>query len=470
MSNDQNHYDMVVIGSGPGGYVAAIRASQLGMKTAVIEKDKLGGICLNWGCIPTKALLKNAEIYKLFLKSEEFGISYDNLRFDFPKIIQRSRDVSDKISKGVGFLMKKNKVTVFNGTGRLVSREKVEVLDKDQKLTNTLTASWILIATGARPRTLPGVVFDGKRIIGSSEAMVMKEVPKSLLVIGAGAIGVEFAYFYNTFGASVTVVEMMPTILPIEDKEISDLLAKSFKKNGIQLLTGTKVVSLKPEDDGVSAVLENSKGERSESKAEVALMAVGVMGNTEGLGLEKVGVKVERGSISVNADFQTNVPGVYAIGDVIGPPWLAHVASAEAVSAVEGMAGLKNRVQVNYQNIPGCTYCQPQVASIGLTEEKAREKGYQVKIGRFPFSASGKAKATGETEGLVKLIFDAKYGELLGAHLVGAEATEMIAELGLAKNLEATYEEIFKTVHAHPTLSEAIMEAAADAAGESINQ
>ena len=461
---------MVVIGSGPGGYVAAIRASQLGMKTAVIEKDKLGGICLNWGCIPTKALLKNAEIYKLFLKSEEFGISYDNLRFDFPKIIQRSRDVSDKISKGVGFLMKKNKVTVFNGTGRLVSREKVEVLDKDQKLMNTLTASRILIATGARPRTLPGVVFDGKRIIGSSEAMVMKEVPKSLLVIGAGAIGVEFAYFYNTFGASVTVVEMMPAILPIEDKEISDLLAKSFKKNGIQLLTGTKVVSLKPEDDGVSAVLENSKGERSESKAEVALMAVGVMGNTEGLGLEKVGVKVERGSISVNADFQTNVPGVYAIGDVIGPPWLAHVASAEAVSAVEGMAGLKNRVQVNYQNIPGCTYCQPQVASIGLTEEKAREKGYQVKIGRFPFSASGKAKATGETEGLVKLIFDTKYGELLGAHLVGAEATEMIAELGLAKNLEATYEEIFKTVHAHPTLSEAIMEAAADAAGESINQ
>jgi dihydrolipoyl dehydrogenase len=300
--------------------------------------------------------------------------------------------------------------------------------------------------------------------------MVMKQVPKSLLVIGAGAIGVEFAYFYNTFGSSVTVVEMMPTILPIEDKEISDLLAKSFKKNGIQLLTGTKVVSLKAGDDEVNTILENSKGERSENKAEVALMAVGVMGNTEGLGLEKLGVKVERGSIPVNENFQTNIPGVYAIGDVIGPPWLAHVASAEAISAVEGMAGLKDRLQVNYQNIPGCTYCQPQVASIGLTEEKALEKGHQLKIGRFPFSASGKAKATGETEGLVKLIFDAKYGELLGAHLLGSEATEMIAELGLAKNLEATYEDIFKTVHAHPTLSEAVMDAAADAVGESINQ
>ena len=470
MSNDQNHFDLVIIGSGPGGYVGAIRAAQLGMKTAIVEKDKLGGICLNWGCIPTKALLKNAEIYKLFQKSEEFGISYDNLRFDFSKIIKRSREVSDKISRGVGFLMKKNKVTIFNGTGKLTAHDHVEVFGPDQTLKDTLTASRIMIATGARPRTLPGVVFDGRRIIGSSEAMVMQQVPKSLLIIGAGAIGVEFAYFYNTFGSSVTVVEMMPAILPIEDKEISDLLAKSFKKTGIQLLTGTKVVSLKAEGDRVNAVLENSKGERSESSAEVALMAVGVLGNTEGLGLEKLGVKVEKGSIPVNSDFQTTIPGVYAIGDVIGPPWLAHVASAEAISAVEGMAGLKDRLQVNYQNIPGCTYCQPQVASIGLTEEKAREKGYELKIGRFPFSASGKAKATGETEGLVKLIFDAKYGELLGAHLLGSEATEMIAELGLAKNLEATYEEIFKTVHAHPTLSEAVMDAAADAAGESINQ
>jgi dihydrolipoamide dehydrogenase len=470
VSNDQNHFDLVIIGSGPGGYIGAIRASQLGLKTAIVEKDKLGGICLNWGCIPTKALLKNAEIYRLFQKSEEFGISYDNLRFDFSKIIRRSRDVSDKLSKGVGFLMKKNKITVFNGTGKLTSRDSVEVFGPDLKLKDTLRASRIMIATGARPRTLPGVVFDGRRIIGSSEAMVMKQVPKSLLVIGAGAIGVEFAYFYNTFGSSVTVVEMMPAILPIEDREISDLLAKSFKKNGIQLLTETKVVSLKTEENGISAVLENSKGERSESKAEVALMAVGVMGNSEGLGLEKLGVKVERGSIPVNSGFQTNIPGVYAIGDVIGPPWLAHVASAEAISAVEGIAGLKERLQVNYQNIPGCTYCQPQVASIGLTEEKALEKGHQLKIGRFPFSASGKAKATGETEGLVKLIFDAKYGEMLGAHILGSEATELIAELGLAKNLEATYEDIFKTVHAHPTLSEAVMDAAADAVGESINQ
>lgn len=470
MSNDQNHFDLVIVGSGPGGYVGAIRAAQLGMKTAIVEKDKLGGVCLNWGCIPTKALLKNAEIYKLFQKSEEFGISYDNLRFDFSKIIRRSREVSDKISRGVGFLMKKNKVTVFNGTGKLTSRDRVEIFDPDQKLKDTLTASRIMIATGARPRTLPGVVFDGRRIIGSTEAMVMPEVPKSLLVIGAGAIGAEFAYFYNTFGASVTVVEMMPTILPLEDKEISDLLAKSFKRHGIQMLTATKVANLEAEEAGISAILENSKGERSEIKAEIALMAVGVMGNTEGIGLEKLGIKVERGSIPVDSSFQTNIPGIYAIGDVIGPPWLAHVASAEAISAVEGMAGIKDRLQVNYLNIPGCTYCQPQVASIGLTEEKAHEKGYQLKIGRFPFSASGKAKATGETEGLVKLIFDAKYGELLGAHLLGSEATEMIAELGLAKNLEATYEEIFKTVHAHPTLSEAVMEAAADAVGESINQ
>ncbi len=469
MKDTTNQFDLIVLGSGPGGYTAAVRASQLGMKTAIVERDRLGGICLNWGCIPTKALLKNAEIYKLFKKSEEFGISHDNLRFDFSKIVQRSRGVADKSEKGVAFLMKKNKVTTFFGSGRLAGNGVVEVLDTDQKLKEKLMAARVLIGTGARAKALPGISFDGKRIISSTEAMILKEVPKSLLIIGAGAIGVEFAYFYNAFGTAVTLVEMMPRILPIEDHEISDQLARSFKKNGIQILTESKVSSLRVGGDGVEATVQNAKGESIGVKAEVALMAVGVTGNVEGLGLETAGVKVDKGHIPVDSNFQTNVPGVFAIGDVIGPPWLAHVASAEAISAVEGMAGLAERTRVDYDNIPGCTYCQPQVASIGLTEQKAREKGHELKIGKFPFSASGKARATGETEGLVKLIFDAKYGELLGAHILGSEATEMIAEIGIAKGLEATYEEIFKTVHAHPTLSEAIMEAAAEAGGEAIN-
>jgi len=464
-----NAFDLIVIGSGPGGYTAAVRASQLGMKTALVERDRLGGICLNWGCIPTKALLKNAEMLNLFRKSEEFGISHDNLRFDFSKIIQRSRGVADKSEKGVAFLMKKNNVTTFMGSAKLAGKGVVEVYDASQKLKETISASRILLATGARARALPGIAFDGTRVISSTEAMILKEVPKSLLIIGAGAIGVEFAYFYNALGTKVTLVEMMPRILPIEDQEIADLLARSFKKSGIQILTESKVSSLKVSGEGVEGTIQNAKGESSALKAELALMAVGVAGNVENLGLEQIGVKVEKAHISVDGNFQTNVPGVYAIGDVIGPPWLAHVASAEAISAVEGMAGLKERMKVDYDSIPGCTYCQPQVASIGLTEQKARENGYELKIGKFPFSASGKGRAIGETEGLVKLIFDAKYGELLGAHILGSEATEMIAELGIAKNLEATYEEILKTVHAHPTLSEAVMEAAAGAAGEAIN-
>jgi dihydrolipoamide dehydrogenase len=464
-----NAFDLVVIGSGPGGYTAAVRASQLGMKTALVERDRLGGVCLNWGCIPTKALLKNAELLNLFKKSEEFGISCDNLRFDFSKIIQRSRGVADKSEKGVAFLMKKNNVATFTGSAKLAGQGMVEVYDSSQKLKETISASRILLATGARARALPGIAFDGKRVISSTEAMILKEVPKSLLIIGAGAIGVEFAYFYNALGTKVTLVEMLPRILPIEDHEVSDLLARSFKKSGIQILTESKVSSLKVSGEGVEAVIQNAKGESNSLKADLALMAVGVTGNLENLGLEQTGVKFEKGHIPVDGNFQTNVPGVFAIGDVIGPPWLAHVASAEAISAVEGMAGLKARMKVDYDNIPGCTYCQPQVASIGLTEQKAREKGFQLKIGKFPFSASGKGRAIGETEGLVKLIFDAKYGELLGAHILGSEATEMIAELGLAKNLEATYEEILKTVHAHPTLSEAVMEAAAVAAGEAIN-
>lgn len=462
-------FDLIVIGSGPGGYTAAVRASQLGMKTALVERDRLGGICLNWGCIPTKALLKNAEMLNLFRKSEEFGISHDNLRFDFSKIIQRSRGVADKSEKGVAFLMKKNSVTTFTGSAKLAGNGVVEIYDSSQKLKETVSAARILLATGARARALPGINFDGTRVISSTEAMNLKEVPESLLIVGAGAIGVEFAYFYNALGTKVTLVEMMPRILPIEDHEVSDLLARSFKKSGIQILTESKVSSLTVGSEGVEAAIQNAKGESRALKAELALMAVGVTGNVENLGLEQTGVKFEKGHILVDANFQTNVSGVYAIGDVIGPPWLAHVASAEAISAVEGMANVKERMKVDYDNIPGCTYCQPQVASIGLTEQKAREKGYELKIGKFPFSASGKGRAIGETEGFVKLIFDAKYGELLGAHILGSEATEMIAELGIAKNLEATYEEILKTVHAHPTLSEAVMEAAAGAAGEAIN-
>ena len=469
MSDTQSNFDLVVIGSGPGGYVAAIRASQLGMKTAIVERDRLGGICLNWGCIPTKALLKNAELYRMFKKSEEFGISHDNLRFDFPKIIDRSRAVADKSEKGVGFLMKKNNVTVFSGTARLTDANSVEIIDDSGTVKDRARANRIVIATGARARSLPGIEFDGKRILSSTEAMVLKQAPKSIVIIGAGAIGVEFAYFYNSFGAAVTLVEMMPAILPIEDHEVSDQLARSFKKSGIKILTENKVTSLRSTSEGIEATIQDSKGQSNELKAEFALMAVGVTGNVEGLGLEKLGVKVERGRIPVDSDFRTNIPSIYAIGDVIGAPWLAHVASAEAISAIEGMAKLEDRLRVVYESIPGCTYCQPQVASIGLTERKAREKGYQLKIGKFPFTASGKARAIGETEGFVKLIFDAKYGELLGAHLLGSEATEMIAELGLAKNLEATYQEILKTVHAHPTLSEAIMDAAGGAAGEAIN-
>ncbi|MEW5977645.1 MAG: dihydrolipoyl dehydrogenase [Acidobacteriota bacterium] len=469
MNKNPNTYDLVVIGSGPGGYVAAVRGAQLGMKTAIVERDKLGGICLNWGCIPTKALLKNAEIYQLFQHSEEWGISHDNLRFDFSKVIDRSRSVADRISKNVGFLMKKNNISTFFGKARLAGKQRVEILDEKGQVKETLSTTRVLVATGARPRTLPGVEFDGQRIIGSTEAMIQKQVPKKMLIIGAGAIGVEFAYFYHAFGTEVTLVEMMPTILPIEDREISNLLLKSFKKRGIQVHTETKVESLGATGGGIEATMVNAKDEKSSLTADIALMAIGVRGNTEDLGLEKVGVKIEKSFIQVDNQFRTSAENVSAIGDVIGPPWLAHVASTEAIVAVEAMAGVKDGRRIDYDKIPGCTYCQPQVASVGLTEEKARDKGYEIKIGRFPFLASGKARATGETEGLVKLIFEAKYGELLGAHILGSEATEMIAELALAKTLEATYEEILNTVHAHPTLSEATMDAAGEAFGLGVN-
>ncbi|MBI5216446.1 MAG: dihydrolipoyl dehydrogenase [Ignavibacteriae bacterium] len=461
----KKEFDVLIIGGGPGGYVAAIRAAQLGFKTAVVERDKLGGVCLNWGCIPTKALLKNADIYNQIKHADEWGISYKDLSFDFGKIVKRSRDVALKNSKGVEYLFKKNKVEHISGFGFITGRRKVEVR-KEGKPVEEVSAKHIIIATGARPRSIPGVTFDGKKIISSTEAMLLQEVPKSLIVIGAGAIGVEFGYLYNSFGTKVTIVEMLPNILPIEDKELTKLLASNFKKQGIEILTEAKVESVKVGND-VSVTVQ-TKDSKKEVKADVALMAIGVQGNVENMGLESLGVKVEKSWIQVDDFSRTNVEGVYAIGDVAGAPWLAHVASREGIICIEAIAG-KNPQPIDYTNIPGCTYCQPQVASIGLTEEKALAEGYQLKVGRFPFTASGKARAIGETDGLVKLIFDAKYGELLGAHILGAEATEMIAELGVAKSLEAISGTIAGTIHAHPTLSEAIMEAAEDAYGHAIH-
>ena len=461
----ERQVDIAVIGGGPGGYVAAIRAAQLGFKTAVIERDKLGGVCLNWGCIPTKALLKNAEVYNEFKHAADWGISYKDLKFDFSKIVERSRKVATLNSKGVEYLFKKNKIEHVAGFGKLLGGGKVEV-STDGKISETISAKHVIIATGARPRTLPGVTIDGKRVISSTEAMVLPKVPKSMIVIGAGAIGVEFAYLYNSFGAKVTLVEMMPNILPVEDKEISKLLENSFKKVSIEIFTEAKVESVTTTKE-VTVTITTKEGKKA-LKSEVALMAIGVQGNVENLGLEKIGVKVERSWIQVDDYSRTNVPGVYALGDVAGAPWLAHVASREGIVCVDAIAG-KNPQPIDYENIPGCTYCQPQVASLGMTEEKALAAGYQIKVGRFPFSASGKARAIGATEGLVKLIFDAKYGELLGAHILGSEATEMIAELGVAKTLESTVNGIAGTIHAHPTLSEAIMEAAENAYGHAIH-
>jgi len=461
-------FDIAVLGGGPGGYVAAIRAAQLGFKTVVIDKDNLGGICLNWGCIPTKSLLKNAEHYdNLKNHADEFGLKVEGLSFDFSKIIKRSREIAEKISRNVEMLIKKNKVERIRGFGKLLSNNKLQVTFNDGK-TEEILADNIIIATGARPRILPNIPVDRKNIITSSEAMTLEKLPKDLIVIGAGAIGIEFAYFYSVLGTKVTVIEMLDRILPVEDKEVSDTLAKSFKKRGIEIFTGTKVISAEVLNDQVKVTIEKN-GETKELTAEKVLSAIGVVGNIENIGLEEIGVETYKNAIVVNReDYSTNVKGVYAIGDVIGAPWLAHVASAEGITCVEKIKGL-HTPKVDYNNIPGCTYCQPQVASVGLTEQKAKEKGYEIKIGKFPFMASGKAFAIGERDGFVKLIFDAKYGELLGAHIIGSEATEMIAELGLAKSLEVTPEAIIKTIHAHPTLSESIMEAAANAVGESIH-
>lgn len=458
-------YDVVVIGGGPGGYVAAIRAAQLGLKTAVIEKDKLGGICLNWGCIPTKALLKNAEIFDKLTHAAEWGIKVENPQFDFDRIIKRSRGVADRMSSGIDFLMKKNKITPVIGTAKVLKGKKVEVTKKDGK--EVIEAKHIIIATGARPKSLPGVAIDGEKVISSKEAMFLKEVPKSLVVVGAGAIGIEFAYFYAVLGTKVTVVEYLDTILPVEDREISKVVSTSFKKRGVTIITGAAVKGVEVTKTGTK-VIYDLKGKMETVEGEKTLMAIGVTGNVEGIGLEDVGIEVVKGHIKTDKDYRTKVEGYYGIGDVIGPPWLAHVASAEGIHCVEAIAGKKPRA-IDYTNIPGCTYCQPQVASVGLTEEKCKEQKIEYKVGKFPFTAIGKAVAAGETEGMVKIIFGAKYGEILGAHIVGSEATEMIAELALAKSMEATLEDIHHCVHAHPTMSEAIMEAAAAAEGAAIH-
>lgn len=458
-------FDVTVIGGGPGGYVAAIRAAQLGMKVGIIERDKLGGICLNWGCIPSKALLKSAELFNSFKKAEEFGFSYKDLTFDFGKIIKRSRDVADRISKGVEYLMKKNKIEVVSGTARLTGKNAIEVTN-DGKVVDTVKTKYTILATGGRPRSIPGATIDRKKIITSTEAMTLPEVPKSLLVIGGGAIGIEFAYFYNTFGTKVTIIEMLASVLPKEDREITKLLESSLKKQGIEILTNAKVESVVVGND-VRLKVSTKEG-TTDVKGDIALMAVGVQGNVENLGLEAVGVKVEKGAIVVDKFGKTTVDGIYAIGDVSGAPWLAHAASQQGVVAVEHLAGKSIR-SFDRSNIPSCTYCQPQVASVGMTEEAAVASGHKIKVGRFPYRPLGKAMAIGATEGTVKLIFDEKYGELLGAHIFGTEATELIAELVLARALETTNEEIHRTMHAHPTLSEAIMEAAGDAFGHAIH-
>ncbi len=464
-----NKYEIAVLGGGPGGYVAAIRAAQLGFKTVVIDKDNLGGICLNWGCIPTKSLLKNAEIYDMMKnRAGDFGIKVQGLEFDFSKIIKRSRDISDRITKNVEMLIKKNKVDRIRGYGKFASKNQLDIYDNDGNNFDSITADKIIVATGARPRILPAIPVDNKMIITSTEAMILPEQPNELIIIGAGAIGVEFAYFYSVLGTKVTIVEMLDSILPIEDKEVSDTLARNFRKRGIDIFTKTVVEKAEVKGDVVNVTI-NTNGEKKLLKADKVLNAIGVTGNVEGFGLEELGVELFKNHIKVNkSTYETNVKDIYAIGDVIGPPWLAHVASHEGIHCVEKIKGL-NTPDINYENIPGCTYCQPQVASIGLTETKAKEAGYEIKVGKFPFMASGKAFAIGERDGFVKFIFDAEYGEILGVHIIGSEATEMIAEAGLAKNLEATGESIFKTVHAHPTLSESIMEAAAQAYGEAIH-
>ena len=461
-------FDICVIGSGPGGYVAAIRASQLGFSTAIVEKRHLGGVCLNIGCIPTKALLRSAEVLESIQHASDYGIEVTGSKADFGGMVKRSRGIANKMSKGVQFLMKANKIQVFMGAGVFDSKYELQVQDESGKQTDRIKAKNFIIATGARPRVLPNLPIDGKMIIDSEIAMMMEKQPKKMVIVGAGAIGVEFAYFYNTIGTEVTLVELQNSLVPVEDIDVGKELGKIYKKKGINILTESTVEAVTKKGKGVEVTVKTKKGEQKIG-ADVVLSAVGVTGNVEGLGLEEIGVKIERGAIVVDrSTYSTGVEGFYAVGDIIGAPWLAHKASHEAIVLVEQLSG-KNPKAIDYENIPGCTYCEPQVASVGLTEAAAKEAGYEVKVGKFPLSASGKATALGHEEGFVKVIFDAKYGEWLGCHMIGFGVTEMIAEAVVARELETTGHEIISAVHPHPTLSEAVMEAVAEAYNEGVH-
>ena len=461
-------FDICVIGSGPGGYVAAIRASQLGFSTAIVEKRHLGGVCLNIGCIPTKALLRSAEVLESIQHASDYGIEVTGSKADFGGMVKRSRGIANKMSKGVQFLMKANKIQVFMGAGVFDSKYELQVQDESGKQTDRIKAKNFIIATGARPRVLPNLPIDGKMIIDSEIAMMMEKQPKKMVIVGAGAIGVEFAYFYNTIGTEVTLVELQNTLVPVEDIDVGKELGKIYKKKGINILTESTVESVTKKGKGVEVTVKTKKGEQKIG-ADVVLSAVGVPGNVEGLGLEEIGVKIERGAIVVDrSTYSTGVEGIYAVGDIIGAPWLAHKASHEAIVLVEQLSG-KNPKAIDYENIPGCTYCEPQVASVGLTEAAAKEAGYEVKVGKFPLSASGKATALGHEEGFVKVIFDAKYGEWFACHMIGFGVTEMIAEAVVARDLETTGHEIISAVHPHPTLSEAVMEAVAEAYNEGVH-
>jgi dihydrolipoamide dehydrogenase len=460
-------YDVLVIGSGPGGYVAAIRASQLGMKAAVVEKENVGGICLNWGCIPTKSLLKSAQTYEYAKHAADYGVTIDGeVKPDFSAMVKRSRDVAGGMSKGVQFLFKKNKIETISGFGKLAGKNTVEVTDDSGKK-KTYKAKHIILATGARSRELPNLKIDGEKIIGYRKAMSLDKQPKNMVVVGSGAIGSEFAYFYQSIGTDVTLVEFMPTLVPNEDEEVAKQLERSFKKMKMKVMTGSTVEKVDTSGKKCKVTIKTKKGEET-VEADIVLSAVGITPNTENIGLEELGVKTEKGRVKVDEFYRTNVEGVYAIGDILEGPALAHVASAEGIVCVEKIAG-KNPEPIDYSNIPGCTYTSPEVSSVGLTEAKAKEAGYEIKVGKFPYSASGKASAAGQKDGFVKLIFDAKYGELLGAHMIGGNVTEMIAEMVVAKKLEITGHELIKTIHPHPTMSEAVMEAAAAAYDEVIH-
>ncbi len=461
-----SQFDVIVLGSGPGGYVTAIRASQLGLKTAIVEKENLGGVCLNWGCIPTKALLKSAQVFEYLQHAEAYGLSAKDVDKDFTAVVKRSRGVAEGMSKGVQFLMKKNKIEVINGYGTLMPGKKVSVKSEDGKET-TYAADHIVIATGARSRELPNLPQDGEKIIGYRQALILKKQPKKMVVVGSGAIGIEFAYFYNAMGTEVTVVEYLPNIVPVEDEEVSKQLEKSFKKAGIKVMTSSEVTKVDTSGKGVEVTVKTAKGEEK-IDADLVLSAVGIKTNIENIGLESVGIATDRDKILVNEFYQTNIPGYYAIGDITPGPALAHVASAEGILCVEKIANMDVH-PIDYGNIPGCTYCTPEIASVGLTEKQAKEKGFDIKVGKFPFSASGKAQAGGNSDGFVKVIFDAKYGEWLGCHMIGVGVTDMIAEAVVARKLETTGHEILKAIHPHPTMSEAVMEAVAAAYGEVIH-